>query len=206
MNENSYITQRKNSVDKSPWRSVIIFFETSGKWWFSVRVLTVLSGLVSFGLTAANIKQLDPLIWLGLLWLGLAVAPIVTFYILRIQRDIYKDLWDDKAHVIIILREIGALRAEAVELQIEGMRLFSQKLLKLWIEKIDDWRKRTNEKVYELHPAEAGNFTTLGIFPAVLAAGTKPMNAKHQSELMNLVRRLTILGEIRDQWTTRRNL
>jgi hypothetical protein len=206
MDEHDYIVQRAISVDTSLWKSFKVFFEISGKWWLSVWILTVLSGLVSFGLTIANVKQFDSSIWIGLLLLGLVVAPTFAFHVLRIQRDNYKNLWNDKEHIIHILSEIENLRTEGVELHINGMHLSSNTSLQEWIEKVDDWRKRTNEKVYELHPAEAGNFNTLGVFPAVLAAGTKPFNGKHQSELLNLVRRLTLLGEIRDRWTTRRNL
>ncbi len=165
MDEHDYIIHRATNADTSLGKTLKVFFEISGKWWFSVWLLTILSGIVSFGLTVANIAQFGTTIWVGLLLLGLAVAPVVAFHFLRIQRDTYQSLWDDKEHIIRILNEVETLRAEGVKIHIDGRQLSSNKPVEQWIEKVDEWRKRTGEKVYELHPAEAGNFNTLGLIP-----------------------------------------
>lgn len=204
MTNNSYKDLRIIDVDRSIWRSLIIFTEIAGKWWLSVWILTLLSGIVSFGLTVSNIKQFSPSIWITLLILGLVVAPMVSFHHLRMERDKFKKLWDDKDHIISILNELENFRAEAAALQIEGMELPSDKEFDEWITKVEHWKKSTHEKIYMLHPAEAGNFNTLGLFTSELAAGTKILNPKHQKALEILIKRIHILEEIRGRWTTRR--
>ena len=204
MISNSYEEVRINDVDRSVWRSLIIFSKIGGKWWFSVWILILLCGIVPFTLTVTNIKQFSPSFWLTLLIIGLFIAPIVSFHFLRIERDKFKKLWDDRDRIISILTELENFRAKAAALQIEGMNLPNDKELDDWITKVNNWRKSTHEKIYMLHPAEAGNFDTLGLFTVDLAKGTKLLNDKHNKALIKLIRRIHILEQIRDRWTTRR--
>lgn len=204
MTNHAYEDLRTTDVDRSAWRSLVVFAEIAGKWWVSFWILALLSGTVSFSLTVTNIRQFSPSVWITLLILGLVVVPIVSFHFLRVERDKFKKLWDDKDHIISILSELEDFRAKAAKLQIEGMRFPGEKELDDWLQRVEDWRKSTHEKIYMLHPAEAGNFTTLGLFTPELATGTEILNPKHQQALLNLVRRIHILGEIRDRWTTRR--
>jgi len=205
MNDQAYETPRIVNVDNSLWRSLYVFAEIAGKWWLSIWALTLLSGVISFGLTVANIQQFPTSIWVGLLAAGLIVAPIISFHHLRIQRDKFKDLWDDKHFIISVLSEVEELRSEAAKLQIEGKGIEEKYEVNDWVEKVSDWRKRAIDKLNMLHPAEAGNFTTLGIFDAELTHGAKLIDTQHQSELVNLIRRIRIMSDIRDRWTTRRS-
>ena len=148
MADNSYEALRIIDVDRSIWRSLIIFTDIAGKWWLSVWILTLLSGIVSFGLTVSNIMQFSPSIWISLLILGLVIAPMVSFHFLRMERDKFKKLWDDKDHIISTLTELEDLRSKAAALQIEGMKLPGYKEFEGWITKVDHWKKSTHEKIY----------------------------------------------------------
>ena len=204
MAEDAYEELRTKYVDRSVWRSLRVFGEIAGKWWLSFWVLTLLGGIVSFGLTVANIGQFSSSIWISLLVVGLVFAPIVSFHFLRVERDRFNNLWDDKEHLISILTDLEDFRAKAVRLQNEGNRFADEEALEKWIRSVDDWCTEAHEKVHLLHPAEAGNFNTLGLFTPELAAGTKVLNPRHQQTLLMLIRRIHILEEIRDRWTTRR--
>jgi len=203
MTNQSYIHFRTASVDRSVWRSVRVGAEIAGKWWISAWVLTLLSGIVAFGLTAANLANLNPAIWLALLALGLFVAPAVALHFLRIERDDFKALWDDKNRLIELLAQLEQCRAAAAKLQIQGMHFARKAEFDAWSEKVAEWTNATQELVYLLHPAEAGNFYTLGLFQPELAAGTELLNPKHRQILVNFIRRIHILETIRDRWTTR---
>ena len=192
---------RLERVDRNAWTSVKAFAATVGKWWFSVWVLTVLSGVVSFGLTVANIAQFPTGLWVGLLLAGLVLGPSVAFHSLRVEGDSFNHLWEDKEVVIAILEDLEALRAEAAKLQIEGRQLAKPELPD-WLARVDQWTTRAKNKLAHLHPAEAGNFTTLGVYDPKLSAGTKIVSNDHQTALLNLIRRIDILAEIRDRWTT----
>lgn len=203
MIENSYKQHRIAHVDKSLWRSFIVFIQISGKWWFSVWVLIILAGLVTFFLTISNIAKLPTPVWGSLLVLGVVLAPSVAFHFLRIERDIFNALWNDKDTIMAILDSIESLRNEAAPLQIRGKSLSTTRSVNKWIKEVDDWTERTINTVRLLHPAEAGNVKTLGVFEVVLAYGTRPLNDKHLSAIRNLVRRMAILAEIRNRWTTK---
>jgi hypothetical protein len=198
-----YKTIRTTEINHSIWRSIVVGGEIAGKWWFSAWVLTLLSGVVAFGLTVAKITNIDSSVWIALLVLGVIVAPMVAFHFLRVERDEYKALWDDKHHLIDLLENIEKARAVAVKLQIQGRKFSNQAELDAWIKKVNNWIRNTHEKVYLLHPAEAGNFNTLGLFPPELSFGTQIYNPQHQQTLLNLIRRIHILEEIRNRWTTR---
>jgi hypothetical protein len=194
-------TARVSAIDRSAWTSVKALAELVGKWWVSVWVLTILSGVVSFGLTVANIASIPTAVWAGLLTAGLVLGPSVAFHSLRIERDSYRALWDDGDVVIRLLRQLEKLRAEGARLQIEGRQVLKPQFDD-WAGRVAAWRKRTIRKLTQLHPAEAGNFTTLGVFDAKLTAGTKIISDKHQTEMLNMVRRLEILADVRDRWTS----
>jgi hypothetical protein len=204
MNDSAYSDVRTAKVDRSLGRSFKIFFKVAGGWLFSFWVLTLLAGFGAFIVTVADIKQVDPAVWRTLLFMGLVLAPIAAFHRLRIQRDEFEALWDDKALIIDALNQIEEARAEAARLNIKGMVFGNDKQLLQWIEEVNNWRSETYEKVYQLHPAEAGNFNTLGLFDPMMPAGARLRNPTHQQQLLNLGRRINILGEIRDRWTTRR--
>jgi hypothetical protein len=74
---------------------------------------------------------------------------------------------------------------------------------KKWIKEVNDWTERTITTVSLLHPAEAGNVKTLGVFDVKLASGTRLINQLQTTTIRNFVRRMEILAEIRDRWTTR---
>ena len=192
---------RLDRVDRSAWTSVKSFAATVGKWWLSVWVLTVLSGVVSFGLTVANVAQFPSGLWVGLLLAGLVLGPSVAFHSLRVERDSFKHLWEDKEVVIRILDDLEDLRAEAAKQQVDGRQLAKPDFDE-WNANVDDWTTRTKKRLSDLHPAEAGNFTTLGVYDPKLSAGTKIFSDDHQTALLNLIRRIDILAEIRDRWTT----
>ena len=177
--DREYSDVRTTDVDRSPGRSLIVLGKIAGKWWFSFWILTLLGGLVSFSLTVANIKQFSPVVWGTLLIVGFVFAPIVASHYLRIQRDKFKAFWDDKEVIIKMLNQIEEARAEAAALQIEGMSFTDEEQLAQWIEKVNTWQSITYEKVYKLHPAEAGNFNTLGLFAEELARGTQLLNTEH---------------------------
>jgi hypothetical protein len=190
---------RLERLDRTPWSSLKALAEIAGKWWLSVWVLTLLSGIISFGLTVANIATVPTGVWVGLLVAGLVLAPSIAFHTLRVQRDSCRAILDDKEVVKAVLQELETLRHEAAGLQVEGMSLpkpgFGE-----WVARVRDWRARTTTKLAELHPAEAGNFTTLGVYDVTFAKGTKIFSDQHEVELRNLIRRIDILGEIRDRW------
>jgi len=202
MQTTSYRTVRLASLDRSVWRSLQGFAETVGKWWLSVWILIVLSGIVAFGLTVANVKNFPTPLWVGLLLAGLVVAPAVAFHQIRVERDSFKQLWDDKQAIIGILAELEDLRAEAARLNIEGMKSLKKERIEAWRTKARGWYDTVFAKLNELHPAEAGNFRTLGVYTPRAVAGAHALTAQHQKDLENFVRRLDILGEIRDRWTT----
>ena len=81
------------------------------------------------------------------------------------------------------------------------MQLADERAFDYWFQRVDDWRKSIYDKLYKFNPAEAGKFNTLGVFSAQLAVGTRILNGKHQSALINLIRRMEILADIRDIWT-----
>ncbi len=204
MNDREYSDVRTAVVDRSLGRSLDVFSKIAGKWLFGVWILTALAGFLSFALMITNIKQISPALWGTLIFVGFVVAPIAASHYLRIQRDEFKALWDSKAAEFTILSQIEEARAEAVELNIEGMALSNEEHLTQWAEKVNTWRSSTYEKVSQLHPAEAGNFDKLGVFTVELARGTQLLNTEHERQLTMLVRRIRILSEIRDRWTTRR--
>src|SRR5271157_1588086 len=120
MTEDDYKGLRTTKVDKGPRRSLAAFVQIAGRWWFSVWVLVVLSGLFAFALTVANVTKVPAWVWGSLIVLGLLIAPAVAFHLLRIDRDTFKALWDDKEAVRSALTAIEDLRAEAAALQIKG--------------------------------------------------------------------------------------
>ncbi len=71
-----------------------------------------------------------------------------------------------------------------------------------WGTSANAWYDAVLAKLSELHPAEAGNFRTLGVYTPRAVAGAFATTAQHSKDLENFVRRLDILGEIRDRWTT----
>ena len=95
-----YKQYRVQQVDNSPWKSFVEFTRIAGKWWLSVWVLIILAGFVTLALTIADITQLPKSVWGILFAIGIVIAPIITFHILRIERDTYNALWDDKATII----------------------------------------------------------------------------------------------------------
>lgn len=200
MNQRPDQLTRIANIDTSAWKSLRAFISLIGKWWFSVWILTILSGVVSFGLTVANVTQFPTYIWVGLLIIGLVLGPSVAFHSLRVERDSLRLLIDDKEVVLHILNDLEGLRSEAANLQVEG-RQISKAEFEEWNSRVSDWMNRTRSKLAELHPAEAGNFNTLGVFDAKLSMGTKIVSNEQQTALLNLIRRLDILGEIRDRWT-----
>jgi len=194
---------RTARVDTSPFRSFVVFLQVAGKWWFSAWVVVVMAGLVALGLSIAQVSQLPSATWVLLLALGVVLAPTVAFHTLRIQRDEFKAMWDDKALVIDVLARLEQLRTEAAPLQIKGMTVRSSRSVSAWIKMVDDWTSRAIDTAGLLHPAEAGNIKTLGVFKVSLAAGSKPFNARHLTAIRNFVRRMQILADIRDRWTAR---
>jgi len=198
-----YKQRRISGVDHSPGRSFLEFIKISGKWWFSVWVLIVLAGLVALGLTIADASQLPATVWISLFAVGFLLAPIVAFHFVRVERDTYYALWHDKETLINVLASMEELRKEAAPLHIRGKSLSTTRSVNKWIKEVDDWTERAINIVKLLHPAEAGNLKTLGVFQVEVAAGTKPFNSKHASTIRNLVRRMAILADIRDRWTTR---
>jgi len=204
--DNCYKQFRISQVDKSPWRSFVIFLKIAGKWWFSVWVVVILAGIATLALTIAKVSQLPTSVWGTLIIIGFVIAPVIAFHFLRVERDTYFALWDDKAKIMNILGAIEKLRKEAAPLHIRGMCLSTIRTVNKWTKEVDDWTKRSIDTVKLLHPAEAGNLETLGVFNVDLAVGTKPFNAQHLSTIRNLVRRMTILAEIRDRWTTRTSI
>jgi hypothetical protein len=202
MDESLYKTKRISDVDRSPWHSFVVFFQIAGKWWFSVWVLVVLAGLVALSLTIAGVEKLPVSIWVSLLVLGLVLAPAVAFHFLRIERDTFNALWDDKDTIISALALIEGLRAKGAPLLKRGMNLDSAEAVPPWIKKVNDWTKRTIKTVRLLHPAEAGNVETLGFYRTDLPSGAY-LGPDHSLTLHCLARRMEILSEIRDRWTTR---
>jgi hypothetical protein len=203
MNDLRFEELRTKHVDHSLWKSLLVGFEIAGKWWFSFWLLILLSGIITFVVSIANIKNIDSRVWIVLLVMGLFIAPVIACHKLRIERDKYKALWDDKNIIISILSDLEDLRKTATSLQIEGMKLTNQTQLDVWKIKVEQWTKETYEKVLTLHPADAGNFLTLGLFKGELAVGTQPFMIKNSQVLLNLIRRIHILEEIRDRWTIR---
>lgn len=203
MVENTYQTKRIVRVDKSPWRSFIVFFQIAGKWWFFVWVIVVLAGMVTLTLTVTGVDKLPVSVWGSLFVLGFVLSPAVAFHFLRIERDTFNALWDDKDTIIEALTAIEDLRAEAAPLQIRGMNLETVANVPQWIKEVNDWTERTIKTVTLLHPAEAGNVKTLGVFQVELAYGTRLLGPAHHTAIRNFVRRMVILAEIRDRWTTR---
>jgi len=200
MTHTAYCYLRSAHVDRSPMRSLVVFFQVIGRWWLLTWVISILGGLISLAFTIARVAEVPPGFWGFLLALGVFIAPAVAFHFLRIERDEFNSLWGDKERVMQVLTQMEALRSEAAPLQIRGMRLDTMRSVNKWINEVDAWTARTRDTVALLHPAEAGNFKTLGVFKVTLAAGTKPFNAAHRSAIQNLVRRMQILGEIRDRW------
>ena len=88
---------------------------------------------------------------------------------------------------------------------IEGSEISDNAALRDWMQQVDEWRIAAYETIYLLHPAEAGNFNTLGLFTPELARGTQILNPMHEQQLLMLIRRIHILEEIRDRWTIRRS-
>ena len=203
MVEKSYKQYRIASIDRSPWRSMLVFIQIAGKWWWSVWVVIVLAGIVTLALTITKVIALPPAIWGSLFALGIVFAPMVAFHFLRVERDIFNALWNDKSAIISILEEMEELRKEAAPLHIRGMKLKTTRAVNKWVKEVDNWTQRAVSTVNLLHPAEAGNLWTLGVFDVRLAIGTKTINAKHLSAIRNLVRRMDILSEIRNRWTSR---
>jgi len=193
---------RISDVDSSAWGSLRVFVSIIGKWWFSVWILTIVAGIISFGLTVANISRVPTAVWVGLLALGLVLGPSVAFHSLRVERDRFKHLLDDREAVVEILEDLEKLRAEAAALQIEGKQI-SKKDFDDWKSRVEDWETRTKSKLAQLHPAEAGNFNTLGVYEPKLSSGTNIINDEHQTIILNLIRRIDILSDIRDRWTMR---
>jgi hypothetical protein len=203
MVENAYKTYRIKDVDKSPWRSFVVFGQIAGKWWLSIWVLVVLSGVVTLALTITNVNKLPTSIWGSLFGLGFILAPLVAFHFLRIECDNFKALWDDKDKIISLLKSVEDLRGEAVDLQVRGMNLESLPDVNHWIKDVDDWTKRTIKTVGLLHPAEAGNVSALGVFQVYPADGTHLLSQSHYNALTSLLRRVEILGELRERWIAR---
>lgn len=199
----NYYNFRKEAVDKSVWKSMKVGLEIAGKWLFSIWILVILSGIIAFAVTIANISYVNPIIWIALIVVGLCLAPAITCHILRVQRDEFKALWDDKELLSSILLDMEVSRKKAVSMQIEGMKIKNSRELNIWTLKVQNWTQKTYKKVRLLHPAEAENFYTLGIFKPELASGTQPFMIKNSQELLNLIRRIHILEEIRNRWTTR---
>src|SRR5260221_3180185 len=181
MENNDYNLFRVSQVDKSPWRSFVVFIKIAGKWWFSFWIAVILAGVVTLTLTIANISQLPASVWGSLFILGIVIAPIISFHFLRVERDVFYALWDDKVKILNILETIENLRKEAAPLHIRGKDLNTIRKVNKWIKEVNDWTERSINIVKLLHPAEAGNLQTLGVFDVKLAAGTKPFNARHLS-------------------------
>ena len=202
MRKTEYGQARLANLDLSVWSSLQAFAETAGKWWLSVWVLLLLSGILTFGLTVANVRNFPTPVWVGLLLGGLVIAPGVAFHMVRVERDSFKHLWDDKEVIIRLLAELEDLRAEGARLHIEGRKAAKKQDIQAWGPQADLWYQTVLAKLGELHSAEAGNFRTLGVYTPRLLAGRQPLTIQHEKALENFVRRLDILGEIRDRWTT----
>lgn len=200
MQEDEYSTARLDNLDRSSWTSLKLFAQLAGRWWFSVWLLVLISGLVAFGLTATNTRNFPTPVWAGLLLTGLVLAPAVAFHHLRIDRDRFRLLWEDKATVAKTLTDLEALRADGAALQIRGRGVAKKESIEAWAIEANSWYERVLAKLGELHPAEAGKFRTLGIYTPRPVAGPEPLTARHGKLLQNLVRRLEILSEITDRW------
>jgi hypothetical protein len=202
MDETGYRERRTSGVDHSPWRSILELVKVAGKWWFFVWVLVVLAGLVALGLTIVHPAQVPTAVWVSLFVVGIVIAPMVAFHFVRVERDTFYALWHDKETLMNVLVAVEELRQEAAPLHIRGMRLATTRSVNKWIKEVDNWTERAVDTVQLLHPAEAGNLRTLGVFPVQLASATKPLNSNHRAAIQNLVRRMAILADIRDRWTT----
>jgi hypothetical protein len=102
------------------------------------------------------------------------------------------------------------LRKQGAHLQILGIKLFgtnfdplTKKAFDAWKRNVEDWTKSIIETVSHLNPAEAGNITTLGVFNIKFTIKNNIFNIRYVSTLRNLARRMDILAEIRDRWSTR---
>lgn len=204
MNDSTYSDVRTARVDRSLGRSLGIFLKIAGKWWFSTWILILLAGFGAFILTVANVREVNPAVWYSLLIMGLVLAPIAAFHFLRIQRDEFEALWEDKAVIMDVLNQIEKARKEAARLNIEGKVFTEDEQYTQWVEEVDTWRSETYEMLKQLHPAEAGNFDTLGLFKAQLPRGIRFSDLDREQRLLNLARRIEILKEIRDRWVARR--
>src|SRR3989304_7158102 len=96
MSIEAYKKLRTAEVDASPLRSFVVFIEGAGKWGFLVWVVVVVAGLATLGFSIAQVSQVPPTTWALLLALGVFLAPAVAFHFLRVQRDLYKAMWEAK--------------------------------------------------------------------------------------------------------------
>lgn len=197
--EELYITPREEAVDRRFSKSLQDMRIETAKWyWWWLG--SILAGVLALGLEVTGQMPIPQNSWLWLLFVGFIFAPIVTFHFMRVDRDKYLCLWDGRKVLMQKLRELEDLRAEGAALHIEGKRL-KENEYPIWSSKLDDWVERCIDIATAIHPAEGGTVKTLGVFDPKLTIGTEPLNLEHQRDLLNIVRRLNILIEIRDRWS-----
>ena len=202
MVEHVYRGPRTVRVERGLRRSATEYVRVMGRGFVTVWVLIVLAGFVALYLLVTNTDIVSPRVWAGLFALGALLAPLYAVHAFRIQRDEFKELWDDKEHILTVLTELEERRAEAAALQIEGNGLRAAEEVPEWKARVEKWRETTRSSLYDLHPAEAGYFSTLGLCRPVTVVSEIPFHVttEQKNTLEHLRERMARLNEIRDRW------
>lgn len=197
--EGLYVTPRENVVDRRFLKSLLDMAKEARKWfWWWLG--SILAGVLAHGLEITGQMPIPTNTWLNLILAGFVLAPIAAFHFMRVDRDRYHSLWGDKRILMQNLRTLEDLRKKGAALQIEGQEIEADGY-DAWNSKLQDWTNRCKDIATAIHPAEGGAVETLGVFEPKLTIGTKPVNLDHQQDMLNLVRRLNVLIEIRDRWS-----
>jgi hypothetical protein len=202
MIENAYKGPRTLRVDRRLRKSAKEYARVMGRGYVTVWVLIVLAGFVALYLIVTNTDLVSARVWAGLFALGALLAPLYAIHAFRVQRDEFKELWNDKEHILGVLTQLEGRRAEAAALQIEGNGLRSADAVPEWIARVEKWRVTTRGNLYDLHPAEAGYFSTLGLYRPVTLVSEIPFHVTTEQKrtLEHLRERMARLNEIRDRW------
>lgn len=136
------------------------YLDALGKWiWVLIADIFGIVQDMLFDIPILNRFRLE--FWIVLLFIFLVVANINAFHKVRVQRDKFKDLLNDRQRIQDILKRLADMRKNGVALRNEGLDLRDRILVPKWIKKTEKWEKSVKAKIELLSPAEAEVFDTL---------------------------------------------